>query len=90
MLCLPPPCCAPHIGKAVQGRVQVCKWGDNLVNATMRGDGWRTRHDGMKLLLRDLHVRAGVPLVCEVFNLFSNCIPQEGLNRMERGDADRL
>ena len=90
MLCLPPPCCAPHIGKAVQGRVQVCKWGDNVVNATMRGDGWRTRHDGMKLLLRDLHVRAGVPLVCEVFNLFSDCIPQEGLNRMERGDADRL
>ena len=39
----------------------------------------------MKLLLRDLHVRAGVPLVCEVFNLFSDCIPQEGLNRMERG-----
>ena len=28
--------------------------------------------------------------VCEVFNLFSDCIPQEGLNRMERGDADRL
>ena len=28
--------------------------------------------------------------VCEVFNLFSDCIPQEGLNRMERGDADRF
>ena len=39
----------------------------------------------MKLLLRDLHVRAGLPIVCEVFNLFSDCIPQDGLNRMERG-----
>ena len=56
-----------------------------MVNATMRGDGFRTRHDATKLLLRDLHVRAGVPIVCEVFNLFSDCIPQEGLNRMERG-----
>ena len=85
LLCIPPPCCASHIGKAVQGRVQVCRWGDNVVNSTMQGDGWRTRHDGMKLLLRDLHVRAGLPIVCEVFNLFSDCIPQDGLNRMERG-----
>ena len=85
MLCIPPPCCAPHIGKTIQARLQVCKWGDNVVNATMRGDGFRTRHDATKLLLRDLHVRAGVPIVCEVFNLFSDCIPQEGLNRMERG-----
>ena len=44
------------------------------------GDGFRTRHDATKLLLR-----AGVPIVCEVFNLFSDCIPQEGLNRMESG-----
>ena len=51
----------------------------------MPGDGLQTRHDAMKLLLRDLHVRAGVPIVCEVFNLFSHCIPQEGLNRLERG-----
>ena len=85
LLCLPPPCCAPHIGKTVRGRVQVCKWGDNVVNSIMTGDGLHTRHDAMKLLLRDLHVRAVVPIVCEVFNLFSDCIPQEGLNRLERG-----
>ena len=54
MLCIPPPCCAPHIGKTIQARLQVCKWGDNVVNATMRGDGFRTRHDATKLLLRDL------------------------------------
>ena len=56
-----------------------------VVNATMRGDGWRVRHDEMKLLIRDLHVRAGVPIVCEVFNLFADCIPQPELNRIERG-----
>ena len=52
---------------------------------SMRGDGWRVRHDEMKLLIRDLHVRAGVPIVCEVFNLFADCIPQPELNRIERG-----
>ena len=85
LLCLPPPCTAPRVGENIGRGVTVCRWGDNLVNATMRGDGWRVRHDEMKLLIRDLHVRAGVPIVCEVFNLFADCIPQPELNRIERG-----
>ena len=85
LLCLPPPCCVPKVGDPVSGRVRVCKWGDNVVNATMRGDGWRTRHDSMKLLIRDLHVKAGIPIVCEVFNLFADCIPQAELARIQRG-----
>ena len=28
---------------------------------------------------------AGVPVQCEVFNLFARDIPQEGLSRIERG-----
>ena len=63
----------------------MCRWGDNVVNATMWGDGWRVRHDEMKLLIRDVQVRAGVPIVCEVFNLFADCIPQPELNRIELG-----
>ena len=56
-----------------------------MVNATMQGDGFQTRHDATKLPLRDLHVRAGVPIECKVFNLLSDCMPQKGLNRMESG-----
>ena len=85
MLCLPQPLCATRLGETVNGGVQVCRWGDNVVNATMRGDGWRVRHNAMKLLIKELHTRAGVPIVCEVFNLFANCIPQAGLSRIERG-----
>ena len=37
----------------------------------------------MKLLLHRLLVWAGIPVSCEVFNLFASSIPQEGLNRLE-------
>ena len=51
----------------------------------MQGDGCRTRHDAMKLTIKDLHTKAGIPIVCEVFNLFADAIPQQGLNRIRRG-----
>ena len=51
----------------------------------MRGDGFRRRHDKMKLCLRSLLIWAGIPVTCEVFNLFADCIPQAGLARIERG-----
>ena len=56
-----------------------------MVNRIMSGDGWRRRHNGMKLLLRRLLIWAGIPVVCEVFNLFARSVPQEGLNRIEQG-----
>ena len=56
-----------------------------MVNAAMGGDGWRKRHDASKLLLRRLLVWAGIPVTCEVFNLFASSIPREGLNRLEGG-----
>ena len=39
----------------------------------------------MKLCLRSLLIWAGIPVTCEVFNLFADCIPQAGLARIERG-----
>ena len=59
--------------------------GHNVCNATLPGDGWRTRHDTMKMKLLELSRWAGLPVQCEVFNLFSHLIPQEGLSRLERG-----
>ena len=87
LLCLPSPACQPRLGEPVpgRGRVRVCRWGDSVVNSTMRGDGPRRRHDAMKLVIRGLLTWAGIPVVCEVFNLFADCIPQAGLARIERG-----
>ena len=65
LLCLPSTACSDVIGEKV-GRVRVDRFGDNVVAATLRGDGWRTRHDQVSL-----HKWAGTEVECEVFNLFS-------------------
>ena len=85
LLCQPSPACAAKIGERLSRGKRVCKWGDEVACATMQGDGYRRRHDGLKLHLRRLLVWSGIPVTCEVFNLFASCIPQEGLNRLERG-----
>ena len=55
------------------------------MNAKMKGDGLRKRHDAMKMCIQGLFKWAAIPVVCEVFNLFADCIPQAGLARIERG-----
>ena len=85
LLCLPSPACASRVGEGLRNGARVCKWGDNIANAAMAGDGWRKRHDSMKLLIRRLLVWSGTPVDCEVFNLFASSIPQDGLNRLEGG-----
>ena len=51
----------------------------------VNGDGWRNRHDQVKMRLLGLLRWAGIEVDCEVFNLFSGLIPQRGLARIERG-----
>ena len=85
LLCRPSPACASRVGERFGRGKVIDQWGDEVVNCTMQGDGWRRRHDALKLLLRKLLVWSGIPVMCEVFNLFAGCIPQEGLNRIERG-----
>ena len=58
---------------------------ESVQSTTLVGDHYRTRHDQCKLLLNRMCQWAGLPCDMEVFNLFSGVIPQEGLNRMERG-----
>ena len=84
LLCLPSPVCADKIGCRVGDR-RVDMYGDQVQAATMEGDGWRTRHDNIKLFLTKLFHWASLPYQCEVFNLFAHLIPQEGLSRIERG-----
>ena len=84
LLCLPSPVCADKIGCRVGDR-RVDLYGDQVQAATMEGDGWRTRHDNIKLFLSKLFEWAHLPYQCEVFNMFAHLIPQEGLSRIERG-----
>ena len=73
------------MGETIRGRKKIDIFGDNLRSATLKGDGYRKRHDLVKnFLFRKLRT-AGVQTECEVFNLFSREIPQEGLSRIERG-----
>ena len=60
-------------------------YGDTVVAAQARGDGFRRRHDQVKMKIVSLHKWAGVDVECEVFNLFSGLIPQQGLARIEVG-----
>ena len=56
-----------------------------MVNAKMRGDGWRRRHYAIKMRLKLLLQWAGIRAECEVFNAIADVIPQRGLSRIERG-----
>ena len=84
-LCLPSPACKEKLGEKVTGRSVVDLYGDTVQSAQLPGDHWRRRHDRIKIRLYQLCQWAGVPCEMEVFNLFAGSIPQEGLNRMERG-----
>ena len=46
---------------------------------------WSTLDNGCTDFSRLLKPKIGIPVVCEVFNQFSDCIPQEALSRIERG-----
>ena len=83
-LCLPSPACRDRVGEKV-GKSVVDIFGDKVMSAMLPGDTWRIKHDTVKSELNRLCTWSKLPAVCEVFGLFSHLIPQEGLNRMERG-----
>ena len=51
----------------------------------VEGDGSRTRHDTIKLLVSKLLGWEHIPYRWIVFNLFASLIPQDCLSRIERG-----
>ena len=58
---------------------------DRVMSEILPGDHWRFRHDKMKMKIHSLCIWARPPVTVEVWSLFSHLIPQECLNRMERG-----
>ena len=86
LLCLPSPACSdPRVLGANVGKRKVDRFGDNAMAEAVKGDNWRKRHNAVERKLFSLLKWAGVESELEVFNEFSGLIPQEGLNRMERG-----
>ena len=83
-LCLPSPACRDRVGEKI-GRAKVDLYGDKIMSAQLPGDTWRIRHDTVKTEINRLFMWSNMRATCEVFGLFSNLIPQEGLNRLERG-----
>ena len=78
LLCLPSTVCSSRIGEK-QGKARVNVHGDSVVAEKVRGDGWRKRHDQVKRRIVPLKKWAGIETQCEVLNLFSSLIPQEGV-----------
>ena len=58
---------------------------DTVQATNVPGDHCRGRHDQVKMIHYNLCKWAGLPLVVEVFNLFSGHIPQQGLARVDQG-----
>ena len=61
------------------------QFGDVVISAKLTGDGWRTRHTQVEKLSIKKCRWAGVPVQSEVFHLFAQLIPQQGLSRIQRG-----
>ena len=84
-LCLPSPACLDRLGERVSRNTVVDLHGDKVMAAVLPGDSWRTKHDKVKSAIHRMCGWSRLPAMCEVFGLFAHHIPQEGLNRMERG-----
>ena len=83
-LCLHSPAAKGVLGQSV-GKSTVDPFGDRIRAEQLPGDGFRHRHDAVKRQIARLARWARVEARVEVFGEFSHLIPQEGLNRMERG-----
>ena len=84
-LSLPSPACRGRLGEVIKGRARVDDFGDTVQATNVQGDHWRGRHDQVKMTLYNFCKWAGLPVVVEVFNLFSGHIPQQGLARVDQG-----
>ena len=77
-LALPSPALSNYVGtelKQPRGRVLVIdQFGYQLCGAVMKGDGWRTRHDTIKLTLDTILIAMGLDVTTEVYDLFSSTL----------------
>ena len=78
---LPSPCARALNGQTIwsaTGEARgVCDvYGNKLTSCTLSGDGYRTAHDTIKEAIALILATFGLRFTCEVFGLFSSCIPE--------------
>ena len=83
LLCAPSPMCSTRLGQPI-GKSRVDKFGHRVINERLEGSHWTHRHDFIKAEVNSLCAYTGLPAVCEAYGVFSNLIPQQPLNRLER------
>ena len=89
VMCLPSPACRDRVGERI-GSSRVDQWGDSLKREALAGNGWKVRHDRLKLEIVRLLGWSGVVATCEVTGLFQHLIPQEAMSRVEVQNARQV
>ena len=82
VLCLPSPACVDRVGEKLGDR-RVDKFGDALRCQALAGDGWRIRHDRLKVELRSMMDWVGMVATCEVTGIWAPLLPRDALEREE-------
>ena len=83
LLCAPSPACSTRLGMKI-GRARVDMHGAKVINEKLEGSHFLRRHDMVKAEINSLCSFAGLPAECEAYGVFSNLVPQQPLNRLER------
>ena len=86
LLAVPSVLCRGVVGERV-GRQRVCKWGDAILNATLKGPHNKTCHDMIKSTLNSLYKYCGLSSEVEPYRVFGDLVPQLPLNRVQARQA---
>lgn len=82
LLAVPSLICRGKVGEKI-GNMRVDEWGDNVLNATLQGDHFRSTHDYIKNVLNSLMNYSGIVSEVEPYGVFADLLPQQPLNRVE-------
>ena len=83
LLAMPSRVCLDRVGEKVGGS-RVDQFGIKVINATLPGGHWTTRHNTIEHELAALCNYAELPAECEPYGLFGHLLPQEALHRLQR------
>ena len=86
LLAIPSVLCRGVVGERV-GRQRVDKWGDAILNATLKGPHNKTCHDLLKSTLNSLYRYCGLSSEMEPYGVFGDLVPQLPLNRVQARQA---
>ena len=71
LLCMSRPACQDRVGSTV-GKSTIDIFGDRVMSEILPGDHWRTSYDRIKMAIHSLCIWARVPVIVEMWGLFSH------------------